>query len=99
MAESMRKSSSQTLYNPGILDLASNGTRTGSVLGGGVEYMVSPAWSVKGEYQHIDLGSQTFSGINTGFFQDHNTTNPRDYNFSTVRVGINYRFGGPSITP
>ena len=31
-------------------------TATGYVLGGGVEYKFSPAWSVKGEYQLIDLG-------------------------------------------
>jgi outer membrane immunogenic protein len=77
-------------FNPGTLDLNGDNTRAGYVLGGGVEYKVSPAWSIKGEYQDINLGSQTLSGINTGFFTDHNTTNARDYNFSTVRVGVNY---------
>jgi outer membrane immunogenic protein len=31
--------------------------RTGCVLGGGVEYALTSAWSLKGEYQFIDLGS------------------------------------------
>ena len=30
--------------------------RTGYVVGGGLEYAMSPAWSVKAEYQYIDLG-------------------------------------------
>jgi outer membrane immunogenic protein len=34
-----------------------DGTATGYVLGAGVEYKFNPAWSVKGEYQYINLGT------------------------------------------
>jgi outer membrane immunogenic protein len=30
---------------------------TGWTVGGGLEYALSPAWSVKGEYQHFDFGT------------------------------------------
>jgi len=31
-------------------------TATGYVAGGGLEYKIGPAWSVKTEYQYINLG-------------------------------------------
>jgi len=64
-------------------------TKTGFVLGGGVEYLLAPSWSVKAEYQYLDLGGDTlsFSKINgTATFTD-----PHTYN--TVRAGLNYHFG------
>ncbi len=40
-------------------------TAVGYVLGGGVEYKIGGAWSVKGEYQYINLGKNdpTFAGV------------------------------------
>lgn len=63
-------------------------TQAGWVAGGGVEYKITPNWSVKSEYQYIDLGSQSLSDL-TG-----NTANSADTSFQTVRFGVNYRFGG-----
>ncbi|MGA7326364.1 MAG: outer membrane beta-barrel protein, partial [Rhodomicrobium sp.] len=37
--------------------LASSGTQTGWVAGGGIEYKINPAWSLKGEYQYVDFGT------------------------------------------
>jgi outer membrane immunogenic protein len=69
-----------------------NGIATGFVVGGGIEYAFNPAWSVKGEYQFIDLGSAHLTGINTTF------NSPRssdvDNTFHTFRIGVNYHFGG-----
>jgi outer membrane immunogenic protein len=64
-------------------------TKTGFVLGGGVEYLLAPSWSVKAEYQYLDLGRDTLSvtqGLRTATFSD-----PHTYN--TVRAGLNYHFG------
>jgi outer membrane immunogenic protein len=76
------------------VDLKSSGTQTGYVLGGGVEYKINPAWSLKGEYQYIDLGSSNLSGFDaTGapVEANHGTTN-----LQTVRLGLNYHFNsGP----
>jgi outer membrane immunogenic protein len=72
---------------------ASNTTQTGYAAGGGIEYKFTPAWSVKAEYQFIDLGSQSLTDtFNT-------TTNPLDTNFQTARIGLNYRFGGGGYEP
>jgi outer membrane immunogenic protein len=63
---------------------SNNGTETGFSVGGGVEYKVNPAWSVKAEYQFIDLGSQILT------FTPGVGTREIDNNFHTVRAGVNY---------
>ena len=42
--------------NPSGWDYRFDGTATGYVIGGGVEYKFTPRWSVKAEYQYIDFG-------------------------------------------
>jgi outer membrane immunogenic protein len=70
-------------------------TATGFTAGGGVEYMVAPKWSVKAEYQFIDLGkNEPFSpSPGQGLFTHFKTTLEDDA-FHTVRAGINYHFSG-----
>jgi outer membrane immunogenic protein len=66
-----------------------NDTQTGYVLGGGLEYALSPAWSVKAEYQYINLGSEKLSAVADG--EDKNTGSVNvDHSYHTVRVGLNY---------
>jgi outer membrane immunogenic protein len=38
----------------------------GWTIGGGVEYMFAPAWSVKGEYMYADYGTESYSGLDVG---------------------------------
>ncbi len=74
-------------------------TRTGWTAGGGLEWMVSPNWSVKAEYLYYDLGRTTFnvggltfaSTPTTNFFTDPATASTR-WNGHIVRVGVNYHF-------
>jgi len=73
------------------VSLGASGTRTGWVAGGGIEYKVTPAWSLKGEYQYIDLGSEKLTDA-----ENIPATNSLDTSFQTVRLGLNYRFGGSS---
>jgi outer membrane immunogenic protein len=68
---------------------------TGWTLGGGVEYKFNPNWSLKVEYQFIDLGSTSMSGKILGFFPAY--TNDIEHTFNTVRVGVNYAVGTPYI--
>lgn len=73
------------------VSLSNNNTQTGYVVGGGVEYKINPSWSLKAEYQYIDLGTAKLTGTDNagvGF-----NTNSLDTNFHTARVGINYRLG------
>jgi outer membrane immunogenic protein len=73
------------------VSLGASGTQTGWVAGGGIEYKVTPAWSLKGEYQYIDLGSEKLTDT-----ANIPATNSLDTSFQTVRFGLNYRFGGSS---
>ena len=74
-------------------------TASAAPVGAGVEQHFTPNWSVKAEYQYIDLGSnqQQLSGVSTnGVFlistPIHTTTR-----FNTVRVGLNYSFGSGAV--
>jgi outer membrane immunogenic protein len=58
---------------------------TGWTLGGGLEYLVSPGWSVKAEYQYFDFGTQ-HSTLDNGvsiFRFDH------ELSAQTVKAGLN----------
>ncbi len=96
---------------PFVARASNNNTRTGWSAGGGIEYKISPSWSLKGEYQFVDLGSNS-SGLVEGFNLGSGTpvstcTTPTtagctvlrgksdDVAFNTVRVGVNYFFNTP----
>ncbi len=67
-----------------------DGVAAGYVLGGGLEYKLDPAWSLKAEYQYINLGKNdptTGSGITQSFWKVN------DDAFNTARLGLNYHFG------
>jgi outer membrane immunogenic protein len=67
-----------------------NETRVGYAVGGGIEKMFSPNWTVKLEYLYLDWGTYTFlSG--TGY---DTSVRLRD---NIVRAGVNYKFGGPVV--
>lgn len=70
-------------------------TFTGWTLGGGLEYALSPAWSVKAEYQHFDFGQEqsTVQAANNKVFHFGH-----DLTVDTVKAGINYHVG-PSYEP
>jgi len=77
-----------------------DGIRTGYAVGGGFEYKFAPAWSVKAEYQYINF--DTINPTNAaGFAYVSSVFNSRRFvnseSFNTVRIGINYAFGGPVI--
>jgi outer membrane immunogenic protein len=58
---------------------------SGYTIGGGVEYMFAPNWSVKAEYMysHLDSESYNVGGI---VFDSGNAE------FNSVKVGVNYHF-------
>jgi opacity protein-like surface antigen len=63
-------------------------TFTGWTMGGGIEYMINPAWSLKVEYLHFDFGHQDFSltGGNPAHFSE-------TVEVDTVKAGVNYHIG------
>ncbi len=95
-----------TYQSPGA-DGHFSGARVGWTIGGGLEWLFLPNWSVKVEYLHYDLGSVRFASgplltilpVNlvstlvghTIFDTAVATTSTRFYG-DTVRVGVNYHF-------
>jgi len=73
-------------------------TLTGWTAGAGVEYKISPSWSLKGEYQFVDLGSISAGpGATAVSTSAPSLTYPlnsksQQVEFNTVRVGVNYFF-------
>jgi outer membrane immunogenic protein len=72
-------------------------TQTGYTVGGGFETMLTPSWSVKAEYQYIDLGSTTLYDVNgvlvpdTLFIDAGDASIKVDHTYHTARVGLNYK--------
>lgn len=75
---------------PGLSD-----TRKGWTIGAGIEQALSSNWSWKLEYDFMDFGTRRYTFIDT----TGAITNMVDINanVSTVKVGFNYRWGGPVI--
>lgn len=78
-------------------------TQTGWVAGAGIETKLAPNWTLKGEYQFIDLGSIStgtepliIAGVPSSYTLRGRT---EDVAFNTVRVGINYLFSAPEPLP
>jgi outer membrane immunogenic protein len=74
-------------------------TKWGWTIGGGAEWAFDNNWSFKAEYLYVDLGSVDNAFRGTNFVADppipHTTDSfPADLDFHTIRVGLNYRFGG-----
>jgi outer membrane immunogenic protein len=72
----------------------SGNRREGYTVGAGLEYMFTPNWSAKVEYQYYNFGNTTFNTgpadiVGTRFRDDEHT----------VKAGLNYRFGwgGPVV--
>ncbi len=71
-------------------------TRTGWTAGAGAEWGFATNWSAKIEYLYVDLGSVRYISPNNltagaTIIHDHRFTE------NLVRVGVNYRFGGPVV--
>jgi outer membrane immunogenic protein len=66
--------------------------RTGWTVGAGLEYGLSPNWSIAAQYNYVDLGDKdvTFGGAAAPFPFTDNVE--QDMHIATVR--LNYRFGG-----
>jgi outer membrane immunogenic protein len=74
-------------------------TGAGWTIGGGVEWLFRPQWSLKAEYLHVDLGtaSPTISYAYVVFNQPNITNNSTltariNERYDIARVGLNYHF-------
>jgi outer membrane immunogenic protein len=65
-------------------------THTGWAAGVGFEYAFAPNWSGKIEYLHMDFGNVSTVNLEGDVIRFRNEVD-------TVKVGFNYRFGGPVV--
>jgi outer membrane immunogenic protein len=84
----------------GSFAFSNSETRAGYVIGGGLEYLISPSWSLKVEYQYLDLGSSQIKGninvLGDGYLAiGELTTSKIDHTYNTVRAGLNYHINQP----
>jgi outer membrane immunogenic protein len=75
-----------------------NEARMGWTAGGGIECMLTPSWSFKGEYLHVDFGNLSgqvlFAPAAGGALQLHSHSASMETDI--VRAGLNYHFGADS---
>lgn len=113
----VKSSSSITQANLGVGDVGFaedhfssfgnySSTRVGWIVGGGVEWMFAPNWSVNAEYLHYDLGRATYSLSALAFFggdvaplYSSAPVASTRFNGNIVRAGISYHFSWGVPTP
>ena len=81
----------------GSTAISQSDTRVGWTVGGGLEWMFAPRWSVKGEYLYYDLGTVTFNqtlGVAAVGIPRIGMAIQSDahYKGNIVRAGVNYKF-------
>lgn len=78
-----------------------DGTAVGYVVGGGLEYKITPAWSVKAEYQYLNFGRNDACGSGSCFGPDvvyYGYRPQGEDDYQTFRIGANYHFA-PGYEP
>jgi outer membrane immunogenic protein len=70
----------------------SSPTLTGWAAGGGLEYMVTPNWSLKAEYLYFDLGTLTQTYGDTTGRPLGTVSTGTEFKGSIARIGANYKF-------
>jgi outer membrane immunogenic protein len=71
-------------------------TRTGYVVGAGLEYGIARNWSVRGEYLYTAFSGQS-AVQNNASFPTFTGQASAGLNVNIVRSGIDYRFNGPVV--
>jgi outer membrane immunogenic protein len=91
-----RDNANLTVVNAGapVAFTTAGNHKDGYTVGAGLEYMFTPNWSAKAEYQYYNFGNTTF---NTGPADVVGARFRNDEH--TVKAGLNYRFGwgGPVV--
>ena len=83
------REASGTLHGPG----AKNESLTGYAAGAGGGYFIAPAWSIKAEYQYINLGSATLGGSGRTSDGTYSGSLSADHAYHTIRADLNYHVG------
>jgi outer membrane immunogenic protein len=73
--------------------------RSGWTVGGGLEWMFAPGWSVFGEYNYMDFGRTDVAFTQAPGTVGAPTVVSTRLTMQTALVGVNYKFnfGGPAV--
>lgn len=84
-----------------LTNLAGDDTKFGWAAGAGVEYKISPGWSVKTEWLHIDLGSTSLGGAIPVIAPPSTTSssNSQHNEVDLVKFGLVYKLGSDYTHP
>jgi outer membrane immunogenic protein len=87
------------IRNTSILDGTPSTTRTGWVIGSGIELSFAPSWSVFVEADYYNFGNKnvSFPGDNINPTAPFTVRTP--LTIETLKFGVNYRFGGGDSGP
>jgi outer membrane immunogenic protein len=80
----------------GVLERTGGATRSGWLVGGGLEYGIGGGWSAKVEYNFMDFGRRTITMSPVDPAGDADLFDI-DQHIHTVIFGLNYRFGGGPV--
>lgn len=82
-----------------FLSETAHSNRAGWTVGGGLEWMFAPNWSVFVEYNYMDFGRANIAFANAPNVFGIPTLNETRLTLQTALVGVNYKFnwGGPVV--
>ena len=80
--------------SPEVLLATAKDTRWGWMIGGGIEYGLTPNWSAKIEVDYLDLGTERVTLVGLPGVTPATRAFDIEQSITLVTVGINYRFGG-----
>jgi outer membrane immunogenic protein len=82
---------------PFVQPISVSRSRFGWTVGAGAEYAATGNWSIKAEYLYADFGTVSASSSAAPVSPTYTGVHGVDLAVHTVRAGINYRFGGPTV--
>lgn len=91
------------IFGPDITSAATSFASWGWTVGLGIEYALTPAWSMKFEYDYLALGSHAVPNLGSSTFDVFTLTqlsatapgtSSLAQNMQAVKMGVNYRWGG-----
>ncbi len=92
--------SSAVIGNAGTAFSSVSNTHVGYTVGAGIEGVIGGNWTARLEYLYVDLGRvngsflTTIGGLGGGVLSSNYSSRITD---NVLRVGVNYKFGGPVV--
>jgi outer membrane immunogenic protein len=76
-----------------------NGHVDGYTVGAGLEYLITPSWSLKAEYLYLNFGKNAPCGYEGYCWGSYSDTKLSDDEFHTFKLGLNWHLGAYQPLP